>query len=503
MTRETVDAVVVGAGPNGLAAAVALARAGLEVIVLEAAETVGGGARTEDLGLAEGIGHDVCSAVHPLALASPFFAEFDLRARGVELVAPDVSFAQVLDGGRAAVAYRDLERTVAGLGADRRGAGRGDAGGRLWHDLVAPLVDRLDGLVGLAMGDRRSVPSAAQVDAAAALGSAVLRAMRAVSPRGTASGPAGDALALLAGAAAHTIAPIGRPSALGPGLLLAALGHGAGWPIPRGGSTAIADALAADLVAHGGRLRTGEPVRSWRQLPRARAYLMDLAPGQIARIWSSRLPTLTARRLTRYRHGNAAAKVDLVLSGPVPWRAPGAGGAATVHVGGDWQEVARAEAEVAAGRHAERPVTLVSDPAATDPSREVGGLRPLWTYAHVPAGSTRDVTEDVVAQLERHAPGVRDLVVASRCRTAADAPRENPNLVGGDIAGGRVTAAGLLLRPGLVPDPYDCGIPGVYLCSASAPPGPGVHGMSGWHAARRALRHRFGTKTPPSVAPDR
>lgn len=491
MTRESVDAVVVGAGPNGLAAAVTLARAGLEVVVYEAAGTAGGGARTESLGLAPDIRHDHCSAVHPLAAASPFFREFDLPSRGVDLLTPGISFAQPLDGARAVLAHRDLDRTAEAMG---------DAGA-VWRALTAPLLSRLDVLLPAVLGDLRTLPSPSERGALATLATAVARAAAEVAFRRHDAGTPGDALALLGGAAAHTISPIARPLPLGTGLMLAALGHGAGWPIPRGGSAAITRALVADLLAHGGRVRLGEPVHTWRGLPRARAYLLDLAPGAVARIWEGRLPSRVAARFGRYRHGNAAAKVDFVLSGPVPWAVPEVGGAGTVHLGGTWAQVSRAEAEVASGRHASRPVVLVSDPAVADPGRQVNGLRPLWTYAHVPAGSSRDVTQDVIAQIERAAPGFRDVVVASRCRTAAEAPSVNPNLVGGDIGAGRITTAGFLLRPGVVPDPYSCGIPGVYLCSASTPPGPGVHGMSGWHAARRALRQRFGIPMPPSVAP--
>ncbi|UNX55291.1 NAD(P)/FAD-dependent oxidoreductase [Georgenia sp. TF02-10] len=491
MPREVRDAVVVGAGPNGLAAAVTLARAGLDVLLLEAQPTPGGGSRTVDLGLADGVRHDLCSAVHPLALASPFFAAFDLAARGVRLVVPEVSYVQPLAGRPAAVALRGLDATAERLGPD----------GRAFRALLGPLVAAPAATVALGLGDHRSVPaevlSAAGLRAALTFGAGLLE-------QGTRAGYArfvdDAAPALLTGVAAHTIAPLPSLAAAGTALLLGALAHAPGWPVPVGGSQAISDALLADLRAHGGELRLGQEVTTWRQLPRARAYLFDTTPGALARIWGERMRPAVRRAFTRFRHGNAAAKVDYVLSGPVPWADPAVGAAGTVHVGGTRAEMTAAEQVVGRGQHAERPVVLLSDPAVTVPSREVAGRRPLWTYAHVPAGSPRDVTETVTAQIERFAPGFRDVVVASRCVPAARMAEHNPSYVGGDIAGGAVTFPRLVLGPRAA-DPYDGGVPGVYLCSQSTVPGPGVHGMGGWHAARRALRHRFGVAAAPDLSP--
>ncbi len=492
MPREVRDAVVIGSGPGGLAGAVTLARAGLDVLVLEAQPTIGGGARTLDLGLAPGMRHDLCSAVHPLAIGSPFFRAFDLPARGVELAVPEIAYAQPFEQRDAGIAYQDLDRTAAELGAD----------GPAWRSLLGPLVEQIDAVIALALGDHRTVPPEVLrpggARAAAAFGAAVLeQGTRAWDRRFSDQ----VAPALLTGVAAHTISPLPSLAAAGTALLLGALAHGVGWVIPVGGSQAITDALTDDLRAHGGEIRTAEPVTTWRQLPRARAYLVDTTPRGLVDIWGERMAPGHRAWFERFRYGNAAAKVDFVLSGPVPWRDARVGRAATVHVGGSRAEMAAAENAVHAGRHADRPLTLVSDPTVADPSRGTGDLRPLWTYTHVPAGSDVDVTETVTGQIERFAPGFRDVVVASRCIPARRMPEHNANYVGGDIAGGAVTMWRMAAGPRAGWHVYDGGIPGVYLCSQSVPPGPGVHGMTGWFAARRALRDRFGITGAPELGP--
>ncbi|WP_286219487.1 phytoene desaturase family protein [Paraoerskovia sediminicola] len=488
-----------------------MARAGLGVTVLEAAPTIGGGARTQDLGLVEGMVHDVCSAVHPMAWASPFFRAFDLRARGVELLSPDVSYAQPLPGARAGIAYRDLGRTVEGLGAD----------GPAWASLVGALARAWPHTARVALGDKRSIPAGLLPGGAAT----VARFGAAVVEQGTRAWDrrfVGDvAPALLTGVAAHAITPLPSTAAAGTALLLAALAHaGRGWPVPRGGSATIVAALVADLEAHGGRVEVDRPVRSRADLPDARCVLFDTTPRTLLEVLGDEVPPSIARGLRAFRYGNAAAKVDFALSGPVPWEVPEVARAGTVHVGGTRTEMVAAEAAVQSGGHAEWPMVLASDPTVVDPTRSVGGLRPLWTYAHVPAGSDVDVTEAVTAHIERYAPGFRDVVVASRCVPAAQTAAHDANYVAGDIAAGAVSLWQMVARPTLRADPYrvvsPAGSPGharsrgqdgratraVYLCSASTPPGPGVHGLGGWYAARRALRDVFGIRSTPDLSPE-
>jgi phytoene dehydrogenase-like protein len=452
---------------------------------------------------------DLCSAVHPMAWASPFFRAFDLSAHGVELVAPDVAYAQPLDGGRAGLAFRDLVRTADGLGVD----------GAAWRDLMTPLVDGWRQVTALAMGDKRTLRGMVEGvrgpdghrergGTASSLPSMIRPGLRfgaAVLEQGGVRWDrrflTEEAKGLLTGVAAHNITPLPSLAGAGTSLLLAALAHAdGGWAIPVGGSQAITDAMVRDLEAHGGTVEAGRRVERWSDLPPARAVLFDTTPGTLLRVAGDRIGSVRRAALRRFRHGNAAAKVDFVLSGPVPWQVPDVGRASTVHVGGTRAEMVIAEDTVAHGLHAERPVVLVSDPSTADPSRLRGSTRPLWTYTHVPAGSPEDVTESVTRQIERFAPGFRDVVVGSRCIPAAQMERHNQNYPGGDISAGAATMWQMIARPTLAPDPYQVA-EGVYLCSASTPPGPGVHGMGGWHAARRALLREFDMRHPPGLAP--
>ncbi|NEM91334.1 FAD-dependent oxidoreductase [Galbitalea soli] len=479
------DVVVVGAGPNGLAAAVTAARAGLRVELFELDEHIGGGARSAELTL-PGFVHDVCSAVHPMAFASPFFRAFELERR-VEFVTPEISYAQPLAGGRAALAYHDLERTAEALGPD----------GAAWTALLGPLSRRMDELMEFTGNALLRLPRHPLV----ALGFG-MRVLDQGSPLWNTRFRGDAAPALLAGTAAHAIGRMPGLATSGAGLLLAAQAHARGWPIPVGGTQRIADALAADLLAHGGRITTGRHIRSLAELPRASAVILDVTPRAFLSIAGDAVPARYAAALRRFRYGNAVAKVDFALSGAVPWANAETARAGTVHLGGSRAQTAAAEAQVAAGRHAEHPFVLVAQPSTVDSSRAPNGQHALWSYAHVPAGSTIDPTEAVTARIEEFAPGFRDVVLASSARSAVELEEHNPNYIGGDIAGGAVTLGQLLRRPVARRDPWRTPVEGVYLCSSSTPPGPGVHGLGGWHAARSALRHEFGIRTAPRLGVD-
>lgn len=478
------DAVVVGSGPNGLAAAVTLARAGLSVAVFELADEFGGGAASAELTL-PGFVHDVCSAVHPLAFESRFFREFGLTRR-VPFAVPDASYAHPLDGEQAAVAYRDLDRTADELGRD----------GGAYARLMRPLVDRVRGIADFTSASLVRVP--ADPLAAAWFGA---RSIEQGSAAWNARFAGDAAPALITGVAAHTILPQPSLSAAGAGLALATYGHAQGWPIPIGGSGSIVAALMDDLRAHGGRLFPSHEVRSLDELPRARAVLLDVTPRALTRIAGDRMPRRYRSALARFRYGQGVAKVDFALSAPVPWRDPRVAAAGTVHVGGTRAEVAASENAVSRGRLPSAPYVLVAQPSAFDESRAPRGQHVLWTYTHVPAGSDDDRTEAIVAQIERFAPGFRDTILATASRTARDMARHNPNYPAGDISAGAATLGQLLRRPVLGPDPWRTPMPGVYLCSASTSPGPGVHGLGGWNAALSALRHEFGVRARPDLSP--
>jgi phytoene dehydrogenase-like protein len=448
------DVTVVGSGPNGLAAAVLCARAGLNVQVLEAQPTLGGGSRTLPDPEFGDVAHDVCSAIHPLALASPFFAEFDLRTRGVELVVPEISYANPLPDRPAAIGYHDLERTIAGL-----------QGGDSWRHLMGPLVAHGDSVVGLLIGDKRSLPR--DLGAPAVLARRMLE--QGTPAWNTLRGE--DARALFTGVAAHTISTMPSLVAAGAGLLLATLAHTSGWPVPVGGSQAIADSLITDLRAHGGELLTGVEVTS----PPTGVVLYDIAPTALLDIYGSALPS-------RYSAALLA-------------------GAATLHLGGTRAQMAHAEREVAAGRHAQWPMVLAAQSYTADPNRiDTRGRRPLWAYAHVPAGSTIDQTDAITTVFERFAPGFSDIVVAARSIPAAQMNAHNRNYVGGDIAVGGASVLRALLGPTPRVNPWSTPIPKAYVCSSATPPGPGVHGMSGYFAARTVLKREFGL-TLPSLRP--
>jgi phytoene dehydrogenase-like protein len=463
-------AIVVGSGPNGLAAALTLARAGVAVEVVEGADTPGGGCRTQELTL-PGFWHDVCSSVHPLAAASPFFRQTGLAAHGVTLRAPRVAFAHPLDGGRAAAVHGSVAETATGLGADAAA----------YRRLFGPLVRDAEQIVPAVLEPLRSVPShpASMVRfGLTGLAPASWLALRFSTEEGR---------ALLAGAAAHAIRPLNAPLTSGFGLLLTMLAHSVGWPVVEGGSARLVDALTAELAALGGKVVTGSWISSLTDLPPARAVLLDVTPRQLAALAGDRLPSGYAAALRRFRYGPGICKVDWALAGPVPWAAEACRDTATVHLGGTLDEIARSESEVAAGRHPERPYCIVVQAGVADPTRAPAGKQTLWGYCHVPPGSTVDMTGRIEAQIERFAPGFRDVVLARATTTAALAEQHNPNYVGGDINGGAATLRQTILGPAARWNPYRTALPGVYLCSASTPPGGGVHGMCGYGAARAAL----------------
>jgi phytoene dehydrogenase-like protein len=481
----TPDAIVVGSGPNGLAGAVTLARAGLSVEVLERSDYLGGGASTRELTIPN-VYNDVCSAVHPMALASEFFSRFDLASR-VEMLTPEISYAQPLDRQPGAIAYRDIARTAQELGKD------GDA----WLRLLDPLTKPGSGLGNVIGRELLRVPE--HPITTARLG---MRALVHGTPLWNLPFNTTRAAALLTGVFAHTIQTLPSIGTAAAGLALAAFGHSVGWPIPRGGSGAISAALVADLQAHGGILRTGVDVKRLTDIPRARIILLDVTPRGFLRLAGDLLPASFRRSMSRFRYGNGVAKVDFVLSEPVPWADPRLRSAVTVHVGGTRQDMARAEREVARGSHAEKPYVLTCQPTVLDETRAPAGMHVLWAYTHVPSGSTRHQLQTIIGQIERFAPGFRDTIVATASRTAHDMQQQNPNDVGGDIAAGDVSTFQLIARPRVARNEWSTPLRGVYLCSASTAPGPGVHGQCGWNAALRALRHEFGFTHSPSLALD-
>jgi phytoene dehydrogenase-like protein len=477
MSEETYDAVVVGAGPNGLSAAIELARAGLSVCVIEAKETLGGGARSAELTM-PGFVHDICSAIHPTAVVSPFFRAITLEQWGVEWAYPQAALAHVFDDGTAALLFRSLNETGKTLGAD--------AGA--YFDLMKPLVDRADALFGESF---RPIRFPRHPLLMARFGLLALR-----PATGLANGRfRGErAKALFAGCAAHSILPLDKVGTASFGLILALSGHTVGWPCARGGSQKIAEALAACLKSFGGEIRVNSPVRTMDDLPPSRGVLFDLTPRQVVEIAGDRLPPAYRRKLSRFRYGPGVFKVDWALDGPIPWKAKECARAATVHVGGTMNEIAAGEDGTWRGKHAERPFVLVAQQSLFDPTRAPEGKQTGWAYCHVPNGSTLDMSERIEAQVERFAPGFRDRILARHTFSAMDVERHNPNMVGGDIAGGANDLRQVFARPVARLDPYSTPNEKIFVCSSSTPPGGGVHGMCGYWAARSALRRLFGIR---------
>jgi phytoene dehydrogenase-like protein len=465
------EAIVVGSGPNGLVCAAWLARAGVQVTVLEAQERIGGGTTTSELTL-PGLLHDDCSAVHSMAVGAPSLNELDLERHGLEWCWPEVDLAHPLDDGRAGVLLRSLADTRAGLGADgpawERVFGSSARGfAELSEDIMRPILHLPRHPLRLA---RFGLPAALPATAFA-------RGFRGE-----------EAKALWGGCAAHASAPLSRPMSASIGMALVCAGHRYGWPVARGGSRAISDALAAVVTEHGGRIETGRRVSSLAELPRADAVVLDLAPGAVVELAGELLPARIASAYRRYRHGPGAFKVDLAVEGGVPWTNAATRRAGTVHVAGPFAEIVAGEREIDRGRMPERPFVLVCQQSLADPSRSRDGIHPVWAYAHVPNGYTGDATEALLDQIERFAPGLRERIVGRAVRTTGEIERDNANYVGGDILTGANTPLRTVIRPRLALDPYATGIPGVYVCSAATPPGAGAHGMSGYNAAKSVLR---------------
>jgi phytoene dehydrogenase-like protein len=468
------DAVVVGGGPNGLTAAALVARAGRSVELFEARDSIGGGCRSAELTL-PGVLHDVCSAIHPLGRSSPVFRELRLDEHGLEWIEPPIQIAHPLDDGRVALVHRDIETTIATFEND------GDAAAyRRWMEPVVAdwelIVRELLGPI--PVGAVRHPVALARFALPATLPMAVV-ARRFQSP---------VVRALLAGCGAHSFMRLTAPLTGGLGLALLVSAHAVGWPIPRGGAQQIADALASVVRKAGGSITTGVAVRNLAELPAHRAALLDVTPRQVLELSGNRLGGLYAAQLRRYRYGPAAFKLDLVLDGPTPWRDARLSSAGTIHLGGTFEEVAASERAVAQGRVHDRPFVLVSEPTRHDPTRAPEGRHVAWAYCHVPNGWPGDATERILRQIERFAPGFRDRIIGQHVTRPADLEAYNANYVGGDINGGLQNWAQFFTRPAVRWDPYSTPNPRIFICSSSTPPGGGVHGLCGMHAARSALR---------------
>jgi phytoene dehydrogenase-like protein len=471
--RTKYDAIVIGSGPNGLAAAITLARAGCSVLVLEAAETAGGGTRSAALTLA-GFTHDVCSAVHPLALASPLFATLPLADDGLHWAQPPAPLAHPLDGGRVVLVERSVGQTAEGLGED----------GAAYRALMEPLVESWPDLRESLLGPLRLPAHPLKL---ARFGLLAFRSARGLAHARFKGEPA---QALFAGMAAHSVLPLESPGSAAIGLVLGITAHAIGWPIPRGGSQKIADSLVACLRSAGGEVVTGFSVTALEQLPPSRVVLCDLTPRQFLGLAANQLTPTYRRRLRRYRYGPGVFKIDWALSGPIPWQAAECRRTATLHLGATLEEIAASERAAWEGRHVEKPFVLLAQPSLFDATRAPHGKHTAWAYCHVPNGSLVDMTARVEAQVERFAPGFRELVLARSVLNPTALERRNPNLVGGDISGGANNLGQLFARPTF--RFYRTSSPKLYLCSASTPPGGGVHGMCGYYAAQAALKDHFG-----------
>lgn len=481
MAKTDYDAVVVGAGPNGLSAAITLQQAGLSVLILEAKDTIGGGLRSKALTLPDFV-HDVCSAIHPLAVGSPFFQKLPLAQHGLTFIDPPIPAAHPFDGGRAAALYQSVAETAAALGNDRE----------TYQNLFERLLAHWPGLAPDVLGPLRFPKHPLEL---ARFGlDALLPASQLVKRFKTQ-----EARGLLAGMAAHSIQPLTNLTTAAIALVLSVAGHAHNWPIPKGGSQTIANALASYFQSIGGSIETNRPVASMQDLPKARVVLFDVTPKQLLQIAGDRLSIIYRKQLEHYRYGMGVFKIDWALDGPIPFTAQVCRQAGTVHLGGTFEEIAQAEQLTSDGKLPERPYVLLAQQSLFDTSRAPDGKHTAWAYCHVPNGSTIDRTEVIEAQVERFAPGFRDRILARHTFNAAQMEAYNPNYIGGDINGGIIDITQLFTRPVLSLSPYKTSAPGVFICSSSTPPGGGVHGMCGYHAARVALREGFGKPVPDAL----
>lgn len=471
--KREYDAVVVGSGPNGLAAAILLQQKGLSVLLLEGKDKIGGGLRTEELTL-PGFLHDVCSAVHPLAAGSPFFQTLPLHEHGLEYVYPEVAAAHPFDGGTAALLKNSVEETASLLGLDKEAYIR----------LIQPLVDTWPGMAADVLAPLHFPKHPLDM---ARFGLNALTSATYLSKRFKTEAAKG----LLAGMAAHSIQPLTNLATSAIALVLMANGHLKGWPVPKGGSVKIADALASYFISLGGEIETNRYITSMDQLPSAKAVLFDITPKQLLTIAGHRFSSIYKWQLERYRYGMGVFKIDWALGDTIPFTAEGARKAGTLHLGGTLEEIVNSEQQTSEGKQAEKPFVLLAQQSIFDSSRAPEGKHTAWAYCHVPNGSSKDMTAIIEQQVERFAPGFRERILSRSVMNTKQIEEYNPNYIGGDINGGIIDLAQLFTRPALRSSPYRTSAKGLYICSSSTPPGGGVHGMCGYHAAKQALKDIF------------
>ncbi|KDN55896.1 phytoene desaturase family protein [Flavobacterium seoulense] len=476
MSKKDFDAIVVGSGPNGLSAAITLQKAGLSVLIVEAKSTIGGGMRTAELTLS-GFKHDVCSAIHPMAMGSPFFADLPLQEHGLEFVHAPLAAAHPFDNGNAAILSRSIKETAKSLGKD----------GKAYLDLIQPLVESWPKIVDDTLGPL-GIPKHPLL-----LAQFGLKAMQPASWIAK-NFETEKAKGLWAGMTAHSIQPLTNYSSAAIGMVLSAVGHLYGWPIPKGGSQSIADALASYFISLGGKIETNFLVKSLNQLPSSDTVLFDVTPKQLLQIAGDKFSPLYKWQLERYRYGMGVFKVDWALDGPIPFTAPECNKAATVHLGNTFKEIADGEQLASSGGHPEKPFVLLAQQSLFDATRAPEGKHTAWAYCHVPNGSRVDMTLAIENQVERFAPGFKDQILAKNTMNSSQIEAYNPNYIGGDINGGIIDIGQLFTRPALRLSPYRTSAKGIYICSSSTPPGGGVHGMCGYHAAKTALNDVFKIK---------